>query len=87
MRTKKVQGKVWGSHEELEEIKRHLASYYNCTLSQTKPSDQGGAHFFFTIFIAAATTTIVNEKAAWNEGIIERNARTSRGDREWPNSP
>ena len=90
MKTRLVKGKVWGPFEELDAIKRHLESFYNCTLSQIKASDQGGGHFFFTIFLEAASI-INNDSTNGNislpEGIIVgRNTRRIRGEREWPNS-
>jgi len=51
MRNKTIKGKVWGPHEDLEALRLHLENYYDCILSEIKDSDQGGGHFFFTIFM------------------------------------
>jgi len=53
MRINIIKGKVWGPHEELEALRRHLEIYNDCILSEIKDSDQGGGHFFFTILMEA----------------------------------
>ena len=51
MRNNIIKGKAWGSYEDLETLKHHLENYYDCILSEIRDSDQGGGHFFFTVFM------------------------------------
>jgi len=53
MRNRIIKGKMWGPQEELESVRSHLESTFDCILSPIKNSDQGDCHFFFTLFTEA----------------------------------
>ena len=88
-----LKGKIWGPIEELEIIKHILADNFECIISQTKKSDQGGGHFFFSVL-----STITNPTTGFDsnskENQIGRHSskangaiNTLAGERECPPSP
>ena len=52
VRRTSIRAKFWGPPKALNFLRAYMEKNFDCILSPLKRSDQGGEHFFATIFVS-----------------------------------